>query len=47
MSARGVDIDYLNEVVISKSEPDNVKYIKDGVPWVVKVVGLMFSQGLD
>ncbi|HFZ8522884.1 H-NS family histone-like protein [Aeromonas caviae] len=33
MSARGVDIDYLNEVVISKSEPDNVKYIKDGVPW--------------
>ncbi|MND15763.1 hypothetical protein D3C80_59940 [compost metagenome] len=32
MNARGVDIDYLNEI-ISKSELENVKYIKDGVPW--------------
>jgi len=33
MDARGVDIEYLKEIIISKSEPDNVKYIKDGVPW--------------
>jgi len=33
MDARGVDIEYLKGIIISKSEPDNVKYIKDGVPW--------------
>ncbi|HGE8242369.1 DNA-binding protein [Aeromonas veronii] len=33
MNARGVDIQYLNEVIVGKSESDNAKYIKDGVPW--------------
>ncbi|MGL4612644.1 DNA-binding protein [Aeromonas sobria] len=33
MNARGVDIQYLNEIIVGKSESDNAKYIKDGVPW--------------
>lgn len=33
MNAKGVDIQYLNEVFVSKSEPDNAKYLKDGVSW--------------
>lgn len=33
MYARGVDIQYLNEIIFGKSESDNAKYIKDGVPW--------------
>ena len=33
MNARDVDIQYLNEIIFGKSEPDNAKYIKDGVPW--------------
>ena len=33
MYARGVDIQYLNEIIVGKSESDNAKYIKDGVPW--------------
>ena len=33
MNARGVDIQYLNEIIFGKSESDNAKYIKDGVPW--------------
>ena len=33
MNARGVDIEYLNEIIVGKSELDNARYIKDGVPW--------------
>lgn len=33
MNARGVDIHYLNDLLVGKSDADNAKYIKDGVPW--------------
>ncbi|ATW30867.1 DNA-binding protein (plasmid) [Candidatus Williamhamiltonella defendens] len=33
MESCGVDINLLNEMFTCKSEPDNAKYSKDGVPW--------------
>ncbi|WP_338271044.1 DNA-binding protein, partial [Escherichia coli] len=33
MESCGVDINLLNEMYTSKSEPDNAKYSKDGVSW--------------
>ncbi len=33
MKSCGVDINLLNEMFTSKSEPDNTKYLKDGVSW--------------
>jgi DNA-binding protein H-NS len=33
MESCGVDLSLLNEMFTSKSEPDNAKYSKDGVPW--------------
>ncbi len=33
MNARGVDIQYLNEVIVGRSDHDNARYIKDGVTW--------------
>ncbi|EGR0592440.1 MULTISPECIES: H-NS family nucleoid-associated regulatory protein [Gammaproteobacteria] len=33
MESCGVDINLLNEMYTSKSEPDNAKYSKDGASW--------------
>lgn len=33
MSLRGLDIHYLNDVIISRVEADNARYMKDGVKW--------------